>query len=730
MNPFKDWSKRSKIQLVTSMALIIILLISCVSALSPQTKVTGLNLVTIGGTGKLQNYDGSTAITINHLSDVQFVGLQNGQVLGYNSSTSLWQNMNVTATGGGNVYAFSNLTDVNFVGLADGNIPIYDVASGKWVNQAPFSAGWNNTVNQLIGLASITTAQITGFSTAVNSLISSASILWSQITNANTTVAQLISVASVSFTQLTNVPNIGAYSFIIQANDPVPGNYSARYPNGTIGWTSIVANDTFNSAISTLSTNGGGRISVSIGTYNFSAPLTPKSNVWLDGSGRSTVFCQPTSSSFRLIYASQSLTNFKISNLAVINTQSGGPDGYDGIAFYGGVYSNIEFDHVYQSGSTQYGLDMRNCTNFKIVNSEFLTNSNDGITLMFCHNGNIERNTANDSVTYNGISICYCTGVTISSNICINNRNAGIALENDGCNNNTIVSNIIQANTGTRMSYIGIKVYAANISYFVIDSNSIYLGTPSGNYEALDIETTGVGGIVSNNNFYGGNHGCYCASSYVKFYGNNFFNIDTDYMYFASGAIGNTIQGCTFVDYTNTHNTGINIQSGASGNIFKDNYVYNCTNAYADGGTYNGFINCPDMNPISLGNYSYMGQVLTATVSSAMNAGQLVYLSTTQTYLNASATSISTMLPIGLTTQSAALNAKCVILQQGYLNMPSWNWTTLGSGTPLYCSTTGVLTTTYPAATGNIDYPCAYPIAATIIHFSGYPYSNSWVTHA
>jgi hypothetical protein len=118
------------------------------------------------------------------------------------------------------------------------------------------------------------------------------------------------------------------------------------------------------------------------------------------------------------------------------------------------------------------------------------------------------------------------------------------------------------------------------------------------------------------------------------------------------------------------------------------------------------------------------------TVTTNVNAGQLLYLSNSGTYLNASATSITTMLPVGMATQTVTAGSLVRMLVYGTIKMTSWSWATVGSGTPLYVSTTGVLTSTAPTATGNIDFPCAYPVSSNTVFFSAYPYSNSWVTHA
>ena len=155
-------------------------------------------------------YLGAAAINLNSLSDVaQFIGLSNGQVLTYNSTSGLWQNEASTGSGGGgdgalNSYSMENLTDVNMVGVTNGDIVVYQ--SGMWINELPFTASWNATVDQLIGEASISTTQITSFNSAVDSLISAYSTLsTTQISNFNSAVDSLLSSYNgLSSSQISN----------------------------------------------------------------------------------------------------------------------------------------------------------------------------------------------------------------------------------------------------------------------------------------------------------------------------------------------------------------------------------------------------------------------------------------------------------------------------------------------------------------------------------------------
>ena len=186
------------------------------------------NLVVFGSQGKLKNYDGSIGVSIGNLSDIQLIGLSNGQILVYNSSVGIWQNINQSEV---NHYSFGNLTNCAFVTLANGDIPVYNSSSGIWNNQQPFSTGWNATVSDLI---------------------SNASINWEKISNANNTITQLIQnyilcnlmAGNVTATNLDETLPISACSYLIFPQI-IGGKtyYLSKAANGTIisGWTSIDA---------------------------------------------------------------------------------------------------------------------------------------------------------------------------------------------------------------------------------------------------------------------------------------------------------------------------------------------------------------------------------------------------------------------------------------------------------------------------------------------------------
>jgi hypothetical protein len=70
---------------------------------------------------------------------------------------------------------------------------------------------------------------------------------------------------TLPYSNITNIPSIGDYSYIISANDPVIGNYSARLPNGTMLWSS--ANQTSVLASVTSGASVGSSIYASAGVF-------------------------------------------------------------------------------------------------------------------------------------------------------------------------------------------------------------------------------------------------------------------------------------------------------------------------------------------------------------------------------------------------------------------------------------------------------------------------------
>ena len=68
--------------------------------------------------------------TIANLSDVELLGLKNGQLLLWNATAERWQNANTSQS----ISTLAKLTDVTFACVSNGDILHYNSVSGKWEN--------------------------------------------------------------------------------------------------------------------------------------------------------------------------------------------------------------------------------------------------------------------------------------------------------------------------------------------------------------------------------------------------------------------------------------------------------------------------------------------------------------------------------------------------------------------------------------------------------------------
>ena len=97
------------------------------------------------------------------------------------------------------------------------------------------------------------------------------------------------------------------------------------------------------------------------------------------------------------------------------------------------------------------------------------------------------------------------------------------------------------------------------------------------------------------------------------------------------------------------------------------------------------------------------------TANASISAKAVVYFAAANKVATASATDL-TKLPIGVTVAGAANGAPCTVITYG---VAAGVLSSATAGTPYYMSTTGTLTTSAPAATGNADIIVGYAINAT-----------------
>jgi hypothetical protein len=212
--------------------------------------VTPSNLVTLDSNGGIAiggNYTGASLIG-NHFYWV------NGTELGGGSGGgSVWYN------GTGVPSAGLGLNGDYYLRLDNGYV--YNKVTGSWVQ----------------------VANLTGPTGATGATGATGSPGPSGTPGSNASATQ-----TLPFTNITVVPAIGSYSYIIQADDPVAGNYSARYPNGSIAFTSTNQTTVAQNAINALPSTGGGIMisnSISGESNKFGSLTISKSNVYLYSEG-------------------------------------------------------------------------------------------------------------------------------------------------------------------------------------------------------------------------------------------------------------------------------------------------------------------------------------------------------------------------------------------------------------------------------------------------------------
>lgn len=72
-----------------------------------------------------------SSMSLENLTDVLITGIQNNQIIQYNSTLEKWENVDNPS---GSTWAISNLTDISLVGLSNGEILRYNEATLLWEN--------------------------------------------------------------------------------------------------------------------------------------------------------------------------------------------------------------------------------------------------------------------------------------------------------------------------------------------------------------------------------------------------------------------------------------------------------------------------------------------------------------------------------------------------------------------------------------------------------------------
>ncbi|OYT29896.1 hypothetical protein B6U98_01150 [Thermoplasmatales archaeon ex4572_165] len=140
--------------------------------------------------------------------------------------------------------------------------------------------------------------------------------------------------------------------------------------------------------------------------------------------------------------------------------------------------------------SNQYGILVNNCTENIIENNYILSNTMDGIYLLFTEENIISNNIIREN-GFQGMFMYEANKNTITENTFSLNGKDGIHLRNT-CMNNEITKNIIHSN-----SIDGIKIMDSNVYYNNLNNNEIY----SNGWNGVHI-VNGQSNIISDNMIY------------------------------------------------------------------------------------------------------------------------------------------------------------------------------------------------------------------------------------
>lgn len=214
---------------------------------------------------------------------------------------------------------------------------------------------------------------------------------WSEITGgSNATTTQ-----SLPFSNITTVPGIGSYSYLISANDPVTGNYSARFPNGSIAFTStdagVVINQARASSVNpvieftnqiflvnnTFSPIIIDRSTVLRGTQNGWSPLNTGTIIKARDSTKDLIQFSGSSTTYNLFSQLQYLT---IDGSSTVATNPAAPQETNALIHFINYTQDLTIDHCTISNSTGYGILFNETTyahNIWIQNSwlEYINNA-------------------------------------------------------------------------------------------------------------------------------------------------------------------------------------------------------------------------------------------------------------------------------------------------------------------------------------------------------------------
>jgi polygalacturonase len=267
---------------------------------------------------------------------------------------------------------------------------------------------------------------------------------------------------------------------------------------------SSVSASTIQSAINKAYSAGGGVVVIPAGTYTLTSSIELKSNVTLEGKGKSQTVLK-RSSSYNIpdgkgfVYSQGGLNNAVVKNLTIdgnadTSLRDSAPSNY----IYGVLitdtngYSNnkVRFSS-FKIKNAHMGLHVKGTSNLVVKDSDFSFNGSyklygHNVYLRRVYKANLYNNYFNYSTSGNGVNISYCEDITIDSCYAHNNYfrglrasdSARVDIMNCKVYNNIVGDGIILNSEVNGVNDFRVKrcTVTANGNYGILVNSACYLG--------------------------------------------------------------------------------------------------------------------------------------------------------------------------------------------------------------------------------------------------------------
>ena len=422
--------------------------------------------------------------------------------------------------------------------------------------------------------------------------------------------------------RFSDVTDLRTATYIVAASDSVHKYEADYFCNGTNDHVQIQA------ALDALPDTGG-EVGLLDGTYNTTADLTVPTLATLEGQGWSTIIVSDGAavtnaivlggdsacvknmkiilaagvgtggSRPNIVYAA-ARTRLRVENLWLVGDLTEGDDGsryrqngvlFDENCFYSEIVNSL-VENCQRSGLMLYGV----CTHNTVSGNNCHSNTSHNIFLeaesgFQCTHNVVTGNVCSDSLDGAGIYLTYASYNTISDNICQGNFDKGIVIYSDS-DRNTIADNVCQGNDYG--IYIWLASYNDIIGNVVSENpedgiwlqsapyNNVVDNICFDNYWGIDVETSDYCNINDNYIWLNTHEG-------ISVWGSDNINVGGNYCIGNGQAVTNTSADiclddsdycnvqtniCRAGEETNVPNYGIEICGSSTGNLVKNNDLY------------------------------------------------------------------------------------------------------------------------------------------------------------